>query len=165
MWILTEKLMRHHAHGMAEIEFTEVIAAVHCMEIVNPDRPYVLAYEVGLQPVLNFLLIGKSELNPVADSLIGQKEISSIHAIGSGEKGETPKLRLVAQDHIFKGEFLRHLSAGFGDDTALLLHHFLQPADIESVHLVGHPSDSASRTRPWGFQHQLRMDDKHGLNL
>ena len=46
-----------HAHGVAEVEFAEVVLAICGVEIVNPKGAVVVADEVGLQPNLQFLLL------------------------------------------------------------------------------------------------------------
>jgi len=89
--MLGEVGVGEHAHGVAEVEFAEVVLAVCGVEIVNPKGAVVLSDEVGLQVVFQRLLLSKGEADTMADDLIGQKEIALIHPVGRGEKRETPE--------------------------------------------------------------------------
>ena len=90
--MLGELGVGEHAHGVAEVEFAEVVLAVCGVEIVNPKGTVVLSDEVGLQVVFQRLLLSKGEVDTMANGLIGQKKIALIHPVGRGEKREAPEL-------------------------------------------------------------------------
>ena len=55
--MLGEVGVGEHAHGVAEVEFAEVVLAVCGVEIINAKGAMVVTNEVGLQPDLQLLLL------------------------------------------------------------------------------------------------------------
>ena len=55
--MLGEVGVGNHAHGVAEVEFAEVVLAVCGVEIINAKGAVVVADEVGLKPDLQLLLL------------------------------------------------------------------------------------------------------------
>lgn len=155
--MLAEVLVGEEAHGVAEVELAEVVAAVGGVEVVHAERARVVGGDVLSEPAFEGMAVGVGKIDAGGYLTVGKEVVVLIDSVGRSEKGEADEAELAMLHIVFEGELVGHVAARFGEDTALRTYHLLQPEAVVVAHLVGDPAEAATRARPRGFENEGGM--------
>ena len=155
--MLAEVLVDEEAHGVAEVELAEVVAAVGGVEVVHTERARVVGGDVLSEPAFEGMAVGVGKIDAGGYLTVGKEDVVLIDSVGGSEKGEADEAERAMLHIVFEGELIGHVAARFGEDTALRTYHLLQPEAVVVAHLVGNPAEAATRARPRGFENKGGM--------
>lgn len=155
--MLAKVFVGEEAHGVAEVELAEVVAAIGGVEVVHTERARVVGSDVLDEPTFEGMAVGVGKIDAGGYLTVGKEVVVLIDSVGGSEKGEADEAELAMLHIVFEGELVGHVATRFGEDTALRTYHLLQPEAVVVAHLVGDPAEAATRARPRGFENKGGM--------
>lgn len=158
--MLAEVFVGEEAHGVAEVELAEVVAAVGGVEVVHAERSRVVGSDVLDEPAFEGVAVGVGKIDASCYLTVGKEEVVLIDSVGGSEKGEADEAERAMLHIVFEGELIGHIAARFGEDTALRTYHLLQPEAVVVAHLVGDPAEAATGAGPRGFEDEGGMPEE-----
>ena len=164
--------MRHHAHGVAEVELGDVQAAVGADHEVDAQGAAVVGPNMFVEPRPDASADLPHGRKSGLYALIRPHHILFIHTAARLE------IRIAGKNavHVFQRQVDHRMWAGsvpvavphpvgFCDDAALVLDHLGYPVAVNLRERAVHPAQSPTRPRPRGFEHPVVALAQQSLHL
>ena len=125
--VVAEIFVGDEAHGVAEIEFGDVMGAVGGEDEINTERALVERYNVELNPRFKMGTERMGKVDATGNVVIVEEDVVVIDSTGGFEERIADKMEIMVGYAVFKGVGSLDLPARFDDDTTLLTDNFLKP--------------------------------------
>ena len=117
-------------HGVAEIEFGDVVRTIRGEDEINTERALVVGYDVEMKPRFEMCTERLGEVDAEGDIVVGKEEVVAIDPTGRFEERIADKEKFMVGDAVFECVGGLDLPARFDNHTTLLSNHFLKPEPV-----------------------------------